>query len=105
MLGTNPSAHPLIRSTPDGERFMPDRLDQARDLLARENEEYRRLREKHHGFEERLAALNAKAFLTEQEKLESARLKKEKLHLKDRMAAIAREYLERSPGATGQHDQ
>ncbi len=79
---------------------MPDRLEEVKDLLNRENEEYRRLREKHQGFEERLAALNAKAFLNDQEKLETIKLKKEKLHLKDRMAAIAREYLERAPGVS-----
>jgi hypothetical protein len=83
---------------------MPDRLEQVKDILTRDNEEYRRLRERHHGFEERLEALNAKAFLTEQEKLESARLKKEKLHIKDRMAAIAREYLENASGLTGARD-
>jgi uncharacterized protein YdcH (DUF465 family) len=80
---------------------MTDRLDEVRDLLTRENDEYRRLRDRHKGFEERLASLNAKAFLSEQEKLETTRLKKEKLQVKDRMTAIAREFLERSPGVSG----
>lgn len=80
---------------------MADRLEEVREVLTRENEEYRRLRERHRGFEDRLAALNAKAFLSEQEKLETTRLKKEKLQLKDRMTAIAREYVERSPGLSG----
>jgi len=80
---------------------MTDRLDEVREVLTRENDEYRRLRERHKGFEERLAALNAKAFLSEQEKLETTRLKKEKLQLKDRMTAIARDFLERSPGVSG----
>jgi len=80
---------------------MPDRLEEVRELLTRENEEYRRLREKHQGFEDRLDSLNSKAFLSEQEKLETSRLKKEKLHLKDRMTAIARDYLERTSGVSG----
>jgi uncharacterized protein YdcH (DUF465 family) len=80
---------------------MTDRLEEVREFLTRENEEYRRLREKHRGFEERLTALNSKAFLSEQEKIETTRLKKEKLQLKDRMTAIARDYLERSPGLAG----
>jgi uncharacterized protein YdcH (DUF465 family) len=80
---------------------MTDRLEELKDVLVRENEEFRRLHEKHKGFEERLAALNGKVFLTEQEKLESTKLKKEKLLLKDRMAAIARDYAPRAAGPSG----
>ena len=80
---------------------MADRLEAVREALTKENEEYRRLRERHRGFEERLDSLNAKAFLSEEEKIEAHRLKKEKLLLKDRMTAIARDYLERSPGVSG----
>ena len=80
---------------------MTDRLEEVKELLARENDEFRRLQEKHRSFEERLTALNGKIFLSDQEKLETTKLKKEKLLLKDRMAAIAREYLQRVPGASG----
>jgi hypothetical protein len=80
---------------------MPDRLDEVREALTRDNEEYRRLREKHRGFEDRLDSLNAKTFLSEDEKIEAHRLKKEKLLIKDRMTAIARNYLEKSPGVSG----
>lgn len=80
---------------------MPDRLAEIRDLLVRENEDYRRLAEKHHAFEERLTVLNGKVFLTDQEKLETTRLKKEKLLLKDRMTAIATDYLKRHPDVVG----
>jgi len=80
---------------------MTDRLEEVKELLARENDEFRRLQEKHRSFEERLTALNGKIFLSDQEKLETTKLKKEKLLLKDRMAAIAREYLQRVPGAPG----
>lgn len=60
--------------------------------LERENEEYRRLKAHHHEFEEKLQALAKKRILTDQEKLEEVRMKKQKLFLKDRMAAIQREY-------------
>jgi uncharacterized protein YdcH (DUF465 family) len=80
---------------------MKDRLEEVKEVLARENDEFRRLQERHRGYEERLDSLNRKVFLSEQEKLESKRLKTEKLHIKDRMAAIAMEYLTRAPGATG----
>jgi len=82
---------------------MPDRLAEIRDLLVKENDEYRRLFEKHHANEERLTALNSKVFLNDQEKVESTKLKKEKLLLKDRMVAIATEYLKRNPGVSGSH--
>lgn len=76
---------------------MPDRDAEIRDVLVRENDEYRRLYEKHQGFEERLADLNGRVFLSDQEQMESTRIKKEKLRLKDKMAAIARAYLRRGP--------
>lgn len=72
---------------------MPDRDAEIKERLVRENEEYRRLHEKHQGFEQRLADLNGKMFLSDQEQQETMRLKKEKLRLKDRMALIARDYV------------
>lgn len=59
--------------------------------LTRESPEYRRLSKKHRLYEERLAKLNARPFLNEQEKVEAVKLKKQKLALKDRMAEIARQ--------------
>ena len=66
------------------------------DLLTRieaENEEYRRLKSQHHDYDEKLQALAGKRVLTEEEKVEEVRMKKEKLFLKDRMAAIQRQFL------------
>ena len=60
--------------------------------LARENEEYRKLRLQHQEYQEKLAQLAAKRALTEGDKLEEVRIKKEKLFVKDRMAAICREH-------------
>ena len=52
--------------------------------------EYRRLHSEHRDHESRLQALASKSRLSEEEELEEKRLKKEKLALKDRMEAIAR---------------
>jgi uncharacterized protein YdcH (DUF465 family) len=56
--------------------------------------EYRRLRDEHREHEERLQKLSTKSALTEEEAMEEKRLKKEKLVLKDRMEAIARNHRE-----------
>ena len=80
---------------------MPDRDVRVRDLLVKQNEEYRHLLEEHKGCEARLDALNGKIFLSDQEKSETIVLKKEKLRLKDRMAAIAREFVEGHPDFVG----
>ena len=62
------------------------------EWMGRENEEYRRLTVQHHEFQEKLDRLAAKRALTEDEKLEEVRIKKEKLFVKDRMAALRREH-------------
>ena len=62
-----------------------------KDSLLQENEEYRRLDEQHHGYEERLSALGEKAVLSDEEQVEEITLKKKKLQVKDRMEAIARQ--------------
>mgnify|MGYP003295078101 CR=1 FL=1 len=56
--------------------------------------EYSRLHQEHRDHEAKLQALAQKARLSEEEELEEKRLKKEKLLLKDRMEAIARNYRE-----------
>jgi uncharacterized protein YdcH (DUF465 family) len=55
------------------------------------NEEYRRLNEQHHEFENRLHSLTEKIVLSDEEQVEETTLKKKKLQVKDRMEAIARE--------------
>lgn len=54
--------------------------------------EYRRLHDEHRDHEHRLRVLAAKPRLSEDEEIEEKRLKKEKLLIKDRMEAIARNY-------------
>jgi hypothetical protein len=56
------------------------------------HEEFRTLMKSHRNHERRLAELASKTFLTTDEEMEEKRLKKEKLHLKDRMEEIAREH-------------
>lgn len=56
------------------------------------HDEFRTLMKSHRNHERRLAELASKTFLTTDEELEEKRLKKEKLHLKDRMEEIAREH-------------
>ena len=49
-----------------------------------------RMAAEHHTYSLQLEAILAKPYLTEEEKLEAARLKKMKLRLKDRMEALLR---------------
>lgn len=81
---------------------MPDRDAKLKERLVVESDEYRKLHETHHGFDERLSELNGKAFLSEEEQLEATRLKKEKLRLKDKMASIARNFVGGNSAASGQ---
>jgi hypothetical protein len=60
--------------------------------LESQNEEFRSLLRVHHDHEKRLAELASKTFLSTDEEIEEKRLKKRKLHLKDRMEEIVREH-------------
>ncbi len=60
--------------------------------LTDSHDEFRSLMKSHREHERRLAELASKTFLTTDEEMEEKRLKKEKLHLKDRMEEIAREH-------------
>jgi uncharacterized protein YdcH (DUF465 family) len=59
-----------------------------------ENEEYKRLHEQHHEYENRLSQFSDKVVLSDEEQVEETTLKKKKLQLKDRMEAIARKMRE-----------
>jgi len=61
-----------------------------KELLLRESEEFQQLCRRHQQLDERLTALTAKYFLSEEEKLEEITLKKKKLAIKDRMAHMIR---------------
>jgi uncharacterized protein YdcH (DUF465 family) len=59
--------------------------NELKELLARENPDFRRALEEHHACEASLEGLKAKPFLSDAEALEVKELKKRKLALKDRM--------------------
>jgi uncharacterized protein YdcH (DUF465 family) len=67
-------------------------LREIREQLARENETFKKLKERHQHFEARLEALQDKSCLSDDERIEEKRLKVEKLHVKDRMEAIVRQH-------------
>lgn len=64
------------------------------ESLSEVDAEYRRLHDAHQDHEHRLQALAGKSQLSQDEEIEEKRLKKEKLALKDRMEAIARNHRE-----------
>ncbi len=75
-----------------------DALAETRDRLAREDATFRRLALKHREYDERLAELRGRRFLTDEEKLEEVRLKKLKLSLKDQMETIVRQHRAQAEG-------
>jgi uncharacterized protein YdcH (DUF465 family) len=64
----------------------------SRDHLLATHDEFRKLAQEHTQYEQRLASLTHKRYLTDDEKLEEVRLKKLKLRLKDQMQAIERQF-------------
>jgi len=68
---------------------MSDR-DALIERLTAENEEFRRLRAEHQGYEQELAELQARPFLSADQQWRISELKKLKLMAKDRMEAIIR---------------
>lgn len=71
---------------------MQSLTEEIKNELASHNDEFKNLLKNHHDHERRLAELASKTFLSTDEEIEEKRLKKEKLHLKDRMEEIAREH-------------
>jgi uncharacterized protein YdcH (DUF465 family) len=65
---------------------------EAKNLLLNGNDNYRQLADRHHQLDDRLHELLEKQYLTSNEQLEEATLKKRKLALKDQMEQMAREH-------------
>jgi uncharacterized protein YdcH (DUF465 family) len=61
------------------------------ERLTAENHEFRKLREEHRKYEDELAQLNSRGFLTPDQQWRVSELKKLKLIAKDRMEAIIRQ--------------
>lgn len=69
-------------------------------LLLHNNDQYRQLAEQHHRLDHRLHELIDKHYLSPTEQIEKVDLKKRKLALKDRMEAIARQYVDGGNGTS-----
>ena len=65
---------------------------EVRSILLEESDDFRALAEQHAEYESRLDELASRHVPTEQERVEKIEIKKRKLHLKDQMAAMIREY-------------
>ena len=63
-------------------------------VASKDDSNLRRLTEKHREYEERLAALRHRRFLTDDERVEEATLKKLKLRIKDEIESIRRHHPE-----------
>ena len=63
-----------------------------KELMLKENAEFRKLHGDHQACEKRLGILQGKSFLNEAERLEERELKKRKLALKDRMYRMMAEF-------------
>ena len=63
-----------------------------KNLLLRDDEQYRALSERHHELDDRLHQLTERHYLSDSEQLEEATLKKRKLAVKDQMEDIVRSY-------------
>ncbi len=81
---------------------MPESSETIREVLLQEDEDFQRLAQKHEELEERLTFLSGKIFLSSEEKLEEVTLKKKKLALKDKMAALIRNYEGKRPSGPGE---
>ncbi len=71
---------------------MERNLEELKAHLIENDAEYRRLASEHAQHKKRVEELESRPFLSEDEKLEEVRLKKQKLRLKDQMADIENRY-------------
>lgn len=67
-----------------------------KEHLLQSSEDFRRLAQKHHQYDEQLEKLVHKMHLSEQEKIEEVNLKKMKLHVKDQMEVMIQKYRQRA---------
>jgi uncharacterized protein YdcH (DUF465 family) len=60
--------------------------------LKKENDEFRKVLEEHHGLDATLAEMDRKVYLTPEEEVERKKLQKKKLAKKDKMAEFIRDF-------------
>ena len=66
--------------------------EEIKELLRRENEEFKKLDEEHKSLKSLLAEMDRKVYLSADEEMERKKLQKLKLSKKDRMTEFIREY-------------
>ena len=67
-------------------------FDEVKEILKNENEEFARMYRKHREMDERVTVLEQQPHLTIEEEVEEKQLKVDKLHLKDKMAEMIKQY-------------
>jgi uncharacterized protein YdcH (DUF465 family) len=76
---------------------MPTEFEELKRKLLQTDSEFRQLATKHHDLDERLHHYAERHYLSEPEQVEESTLKKQKLHLKDRMENILRRHTMQEP--------
>lgn len=66
--------------------------DDVKNVLLRSDETFRQLVSEHHELDERIRQLSSSPHLSDQEQFDEIALKKKKLALKDRIAALVHDY-------------
>ena len=67
------------------------------ERLKQENGDFRKLYDEHHHLDAQIMEVDRKVYLTPEEDLERKKMSKQKLHLKDKMAEMVREYKKAHP--------
>ena len=65
--------------------------------LKKENQDFRKIVEEHHGLDVTLAEIDRKVYLTPEEEVERKKLQKQKLAKKDKMAEFIRDFRKTHP--------
>ena len=76
---------------------MMDRPQDLKGYLVATNEQFRKLVDQHHNYDEQLQQLSSKVHLNDEEQLEEVRLKKLKLRLKDEMQRMIQQHKKEHP--------
>ena len=67
------------------------------EKLKQGNEEFRKLYDEHHHLDVQITEIDRKVYLTPEEDLERKKMAKQKLHLKDKMAEMVRDFKKTHP--------
>jgi uncharacterized protein len=82
---------------------MPTDFEEMKKQLLQSNDEFRQLATQHHDLDERIHSLATRQYLSEPEQLEEVTLKKRKLHLKDQMESMMRQFRTSEPTHASPH--